>query len=190
MKHCARLLFGGLAIAVILFTNTSPAFAWGSVDNCLQSGCHSGFRSGSPSVHDVHTSFVNSCLDCHTGSTSNPLSTNSSTNYPDHSCNGCHLVEGLATFHGQETCGCHSGSIGTSEGEDVLPYFYVENRSSIVNPCRLDSSNGGEDWNDDGQGLDNDGDGLYDANDPDCDGIVPNHDETWSMIKALFGDEE
>ena len=116
--------------------------------------------------------------------------TNSSGNYAEYSCNGCHLLPGLATKHGESFCGpCHTAAIGTSEGEDVLPYFYVEGRSSIVNPCRVNAANGGEDWNGDGFGLDNDGDDVYDDNDADCAGIVPTQTQSWSLMKAMFGSE-
>jgi hypothetical protein len=82
--------------------------------------------------------------------------------------------------------GCHSGVVGTSAGEQVLLYFYTGGRSSIVNPCRTNPENGGEDWDGDGFGLDNHGDGNYDAADSDCDGIVPLTVEDWSTLKTLF----
>lgn len=163
-----------------------PASAWTAVSNCL--GCHTDFSDGSPSMHDLHATFTNDCRDCHQASFSTALSTNNSANYPDYSCNGCHELAGLVTKHvaASASCGCHSGVVGTSAGEHVLPYFYTGGRSSIVNPCRTNPENGGEDWDGDGFGLDNDGDGNYDAADSDCDGIVPLTVEDWSTLKTLF----
>jgi len=190
MKSWNRNSVGCVVLCVALAFLVAPqdVFAWGSVSNCM--GCHSGFRSGSPSNHSLHTDYINSCGDCHSGGINDNLSTNSSDNYAEYSCNGCHQLEGLATVHGSENCGCHSDVIGTSAGENVLPYFYTEDRSSVVNPCRTNAANGGEDWNGDGEGLDNDGDGSYDAADSDCDGIVPTDAQSWSVLKALFGDED
>ena len=176
-----------LAAVTLLLLPAGDAFGWGNVDNCL--GCHSGFRDGDPSLHSLHIGVINDCGDCHQSSVSASLSTNNSENYAEYSCNGCHEVAGLATKHGSGTCGpCHDGVIGNAPGEDVLPYFYVEGRSSLVNTCRANAANGGEDLDGNGQGLDNDGDGLYDAADSDCDGIVPNDAQTWSVMKALFGE--
>ena len=142
-------------------------------------------------MHGLHQDFTNACQDCHQSSLSSPLFTNSSANYTDYSCNGCHLLEGLVTLHvaASASCGCHSGVVGTSIGEHVLPYFYQEGRSAIVNPCRLNPLNGGEDWDGDGFGLDNDGDGLYDAADSDCDGRVTVTGQDWTTLKVLFGQE-
>ena len=188
MKQCARNLFVLFAAVAFVGIGAESAFGWGAVEECM--GCHSGFRDGSPSLHSLHIDNINSCQDCHAASVSDPLRTNESANYAEYSCNGCHEVEGLATVHGDSFCGpCHTGVIGTSEGENVLPYFYTEGRSSVVNTCRLDPANGGEDWDGDGQGLDNDGDGAYDAADSDCDGIVETDESTWTLMKALFGAE-
>lgn len=194
MKSCfwnrTPFVFGLLAATALIVLPVGDAFAFGGVDSCMN--CHTGFRDGSPSLHSLHTDVVNTCGDCHSGSFSDPLSTNSSNNYAEYSCNGCHEVAGLATKHGAQTCGgssCHDDVIGAAAGEDVLPYFYVEGRSGIVNPCRANAANGGEDLDGNGRGLDNDGDGLYDADDSDCDGIVPNHEQTWSVMKALFGED-
>ena len=189
MIACARGSLVGLAVLCLVLLPASSAFAWGNAGNCLTSGCHAGFRDGSPSVHSLHIDYMNDCGDCHLNGINDSLRTNESDNYAEHSCNGCHELAGLATFHGVEGCGCHGGVIGTAAGENVLPYFYVEGRSSVVNPCRLNPANGGEDWDGDGFGLDNDGDGSYDAADADCTGIVPNEQQSWSLMKALFGDE-
>ena len=155
--------------------------------------CHSDFLDGNPSMHSLHQDFTNDCRDCHQSSLSTALNTNNSANYSEYSCNGCHLIEGLVTLHvnaGATTCTtCHSGVVGLSPGEQVLPYYYTGGRSSIVNPCRLDPASGGEDWDGDGLGLDNDGDGLYDSADSDCEGRVPVSNEDWSTLKVLFGTE-
>lgn len=191
MISCSRIrtsiVFSLLAVTALLVLPAGDAFGWTNVDNCLS--CHSDFRDGDPSSHSLHIGVVNDCRDCHQSSISASLSTNNSENYAEYSCNGCHELAGLATVHGQENCGCHGGVIGQAAGEDVLPYFYTEGRSGLINTCRANAANGGEDLDGDGEGLDNDGDGLYDAADSDCDGIVPNDDQSWSVMKALFGDE-
>lgn len=188
MNPCKGLVTAAVLVAVLLLPAVD-ADAWTTASNCLTSGCHEGFRDGSPSVHSLHTTYMNACGDCHTGGINDNVLTNSSDNYQDYSCNGCHVLEGLATKHGAGNCGCHAGVIGQSPGENVLPHFYTGGRSSVVNPCRLDASNGGEDWNDDGFGLDNDGDGVYDASDSDCAGIVSDDGRSWSLMKALFENE-
>lgn len=168
----------------------APASAYTNVSSCLN--CHSDFLDGSPSAHSLHQDFTNDCRDCHQSSLSTGLQTNNSANYANYSCNGCHLIEGLVTKHvdeGFSTCGCHSDLVGTSGGENVLPYYYQGGRSAIVNTCRLNAAAGGEDWNEDGTGLDNDGDGLYDAADADCEGIVPVSSDDWGTLKTLFGTE-
>ena len=173
----------------ILGTAAGSARGWQAASECLD--CHIDLGFGT-NLHSLHVDYVDDCQDCHQASTSDPILTNNSANHAEHSCNGCHQVAGLATVHGEVSCGttpCHGAIIGTAEGEDVLPYFYVAGRSSVVNPCRLDPDNGGEDWDLDGFGLDNDGDGLYDADDPDCAGIVDTQEATWSVMKALFGDD-
>ena len=181
-----RWLMSGLITVAFVGLGATTASGWGSVDNCM--GCHSGFRDGDPSLHDLHVDNINDCGDCHQASFGDPLSTNNSANYAEYSCNGCHTVEGLANFHingGLSTCGCHSGvAAPASEGE--LPFFYTDGRSSVVNTCRRNATNGGEDWDGDGEGLDNDADGLYDVDDPDCAGIVPVDEHTWSTLKDLF----
>ena len=187
MSNHHRLSLVVVLLLAFLGSDARPALGWGAVTECVT--CHTGFDFGFP-LHDLHAESTNDCQDCHFESTTDELRTNESRNHPDHSCNGCHLVEGLAAAHGESICGpCHTALIGTSEGEDVLPYYYTGGRSSVVNPCRLDPDNGGEDWDLDGFGLDNDGDGLYDADDPDCAGIVDTEESTWSVMKALFGDE-
>jgi hypothetical protein len=154
--------------------------------------CHGGFRDGANNLHDMHrNNFVNSCTDCHMSVPDLP-DINSSGNYPDYSCNGCHRLEGLVTYHvtqqGGDCSPCHSNSQPATLESD-LPFFYQQGRSGIVNPCRINSNNGGEDWDGDGRGLDNDGDGLYDADDPDCEGIIPVDDDSWSTLKYLFLDQ-
>ncbi len=172
-----------LAVLGLVLLAAPTAQAFPSSGDCM--GCHSGFRSGSPSLHDYHTQHMNSCTDCHMSVGDTPK-TNKSGNYGNYACNGCHLLEGLATKHGAANCGCHSGVIGASAGEQVLPYYYQGGRSTLVNTCRLDPNNGGEDFDGDGFGLDNDGDGAYDAGDPDCNGIVEVLAESWSTLKSLF----
>lgn len=188
MKTCERPFLGLLVLVALLALGAAEANAYSTFTSCKTSGCHDTFRSGSPSVHSRHSSRI-SCDNCHSGSSRTPVYTNSSTNYANYSCNGCHDVRGLATFHAANTsngCGCHSGEIGTHPGENVLPYYYQAGRTSIVNPCRTNAANGGEDWDGDGSGLDNDGDGLRDANDPDCANIVQSWEATWGMVKAFF----
>lgn len=189
MKSCQRESVVTLFVTAFFLLIAVDAMAWSDAGNCLQSGCHDTFRSGSPSVHSLHVDNMNSCGDCHLGGINDNIKTNESDNYGDYSCNGCHELEGLATKHGVSGCGCHSNVIGMSAGENVLPYFYTEGRSSVVNTCRLNAANGGEDWNEDGFGLDNDGDGSYDASDSDCEGIVTDDVQAWTVMKALFGDE-
>ena len=184
MQHGSRTKSLALVLALALLLPASQAWAWGSVSNCMN--CHSGFRDGSPSLHSLHTDYVNSCQDCHQSSLSTPLSTNSSANYAEYSCNGCHYVEGLAIKHGFDNCGCHSGVTAPAAGERFLPYFYQEGRSGVVNPCRTNAANGGEDWDGDGFGLDNDGDDVYDASDSDCEGAIPVNEEAWGTLKTLF----
>lgn len=173
------------------FTLVAPASAYTNVSSCLN--CHSDFLDGSPSAHSLHQDFTNSCRDCHQSSLSTGLQTGNSANYADYSCNGCHLIEGLVTRHVNQSVSictqCHSELVGTSGGENVLPYYYQGGRSAIVNTCRINPEAGGEDWDGDGFGLDNDGDDLYDAADGDCEGIVPVSNEDWSTLKTLFGTE-
>lgn len=178
-----RWLTCGLVAIAVVGLGVTTAWGWGSVSNCM--GCHTGFRDGDPSAHDLHVDNINDCQDCHQSSVFDPLSTNSSANYAEYSCNGCHTLGALANVHGFENCGCHSG-VAAPASEAELPYFYTDGRSSVVNTCRRNAANGGEDWDGDGQGLDNDADGLYDVDDPDCANIVPVDEHTWSTLKDLF----
>jgi hypothetical protein len=187
MKMIDLVRLGALVVlSLSLFAGTAAAYP--DFGGC--STCHGNFRSGSPSIHDRHTSVVNSCTDCHTSVGDTPK-TNSSGNYATYSCNGCHPKGGLATHHvtaGITVCNnCHSGVIGTIAGENVLPYFYTNGRSGVVNTCRRNAANGGEDLDGDGTGLDNDGDGVYDVDDPDCAGIVPVNKSSWSTVKSRYG---
>lgn len=179
-----------IAVSAMLVLSILPAAAYTSVSSCLN--CHSDWQSGNPSPHDMHQDFTNSCRDCHATSLSSALNTNSSANYANYGCNGCHLKAGLVTYHVNteaSSCGCHNDVLGTSPGEQLLPYYYQSGRSSIVNTCRVNAQNGGEDWDGDGFGLDNDGDLDFDAADSDCEGIVPVTREDWGTLKALFGGE-
>lgn len=182
----AMVRVGALAVLALALL-AAPAMAYSSFGQCKS--CHNNFRSGSPSIHDRHTSVVNSCFDCHESAWNSPA-TNSSGNYANYSCNGCHPKAGLATHHvnaGQTVCNdCHDDVIGTLAGEQVLPYFYTEGRSSLVNTCRRNAANGGEDLDGDGFGLDNDGDLLYDVDDSDCNGIVPTERRSWSTEKSRY----
>ncbi len=178
--------------ALIVFCTSAfavSAMAYPDFGGCRS--CHSNFRSGSPSKHDLHVAKINSCTDCHTNIGDTPK-TNKSGNYANYSCNGCHELAGLATHHvnsGITTCNtCHSSVIGTSAGEQVLPYFYTNGRSSLVNTCRRDAANGGEDLDGDGTGLDNDGDLAYDVDDSDCNGIVAVDLPNWSALKSRYDD--
>jgi hypothetical protein len=175
------IVLAGLSLLVV------TAHAYPDFGGCKT--CHSNFRSGSPSMHDLHVDVLG-CFDCHKSIGDTP-ETNSSGSNANYSCNGCHPKAGLATHHvnaGQTVCNdCHASVIGTYPGENFLAYNYQDGRTDLLNPCRLNPANGGEDLNGDGHGLDNDGDGLYDANDPDCDKIIPVEQEAWGTVKAIFG---
>lgn len=167
----------------------SGAMAFPDPADC--SSCHGGFRDGNPSLHDVHRDFIPDCFMCHKGSTGAGVAINDSGSFAGHSCNGCHQEAGLVRFHilqGESCSPCHSTNQPVVAESD-LPFYYLEGRSDIVNPCRVNSANGGEDWTGDNAGLDNDGDGMRDAADPDCTAIIPTIEESWSTLKTLFESE-
>lgn len=187
MRNGSRIVLIAIVGAMLVAGMASQTWAFPAyTSGCNDANCHGDFRVGDPSRHTMHQQFAD-CFDCHT-SIGTPPDINSSGNYPDFSCNGCHQLEGLVRFHvsnGGDCSPCHSNS-PPEISENTVPYYYQEGRTSIQNPCRVLTENGGEDWDGDGAGLDNDGDGLYDGDDPDCAGEVSTVDETWSTLKVLF----
>jgi hypothetical protein len=139
---------------------------------CIQ--CHGEFDAGDPSLHSVHQAVV-TCNNCHTDFGDDPQ-THSSSNFPDpdgYSCNGCHYLEGIVTYHTSQIgagCACHGG-IDPPNPENVAPFYYEGDRSSLTDPCA--------------DNLDNDGDGMSDIMDPDC--AVANWEHSWTTVKSVFG---
>jgi hypothetical protein len=182
-------LFALVGVALATVSGAGNALAFGTYGGgCGDSSCHGDFRAGgSSSVHSMHVDFTNDCLDCHKSIGDDP-ETNSSGNYAEFSCNGCHRLEGLVRFHvskGGSCTPCHSND-QPQINESTPPHYYQQSRSAITNACRVNTANGGEDYDGDGRGLDNDGDGLYDGDDPDCEGQVSTVEETWGTLKVLF----
>jgi len=178
-----------LLVGIVAFVAYSPpGLAYNSYDSgCGTIECHGNFRVGDPSPHDLHGNIVYNCTDCHTTIGDDP-SLNSSGNYENYSCNGCHIVGGLRDFHvaaGLSCSPCHdsAGSIT----EDVIPFYYQEERSDVRDPCVV-TGDFPEDVDGDGQGLDNDGDGDYDQADSDCTS-TPTEKETWGTLKERYGTE-
>jgi hypothetical protein len=62
---------------------------------------------------------------------------------------------------------CHTDD-PVPPAENTLPPYYTRDDVNVNDPCLVDSFSGGEDWDNDGQGLDNDGNLLYEADDPGC----------------------
>ena len=189
MRSGYRFVFLAV-LAAFTLAGASGALAFSSPGGC--ESCHGGFRDGNPSLHDVHRDFISDCYMCHRGgSLGASMSIKDSDSFPGYSCNGCHQEAGTVRFHineGENCSPCHATD-QPIVAESDLPFYYLEGRSAIVNPCRVNSANGGEDWTGDNAGLDNDGDGLRDAADPDCTGIIPTVEESWSTLKTLFESE-
>jgi len=150
---------------------------------------HDGASWGT-NLMDAHTPWVgNNCQACHQSSLSADVLLNQSANGTfSKSCVGCHgrdedvtgncvgddsPVEcgsgaGLRQTHeamvGTGTCSnCHTGD-AAPVGEDVKPYNYSLQASTIADSCDADGSESRFGLT----GLDNDGDGQRDADDSDC----------------------
>jgi hypothetical protein len=190
--------FAGIGIGAFLaLTSVSSRLAAYSTYNpsttangCFQ--CHPGFANRD-ALHDMHvgnTQMTNNCVLCHVTIGDNPSTSQSGAGV---SCIGCHLAEGLRLHHqlaeapldeaGRTCTGCHTED-STPVAESVEPPYYARADVSVKNPCAVATSNGGEDWDNDGTGLDNDGDLVYETEDTDC--ATPVWERTWGAIKKLY----
>jgi len=143
---------------------------------CFQ--CHGDFQHG---LHVGSNDMTNNCFLCHNDIGDNPLTWSSLQGV---GCSGCHVGPGLRQHHagagappdnlGLFCVDCHSDD-PTPPAENTLPPYYSRDDVNISDPCLVDALAGGEDWNNDGQGLDNDGNQLYEADDPGC-SVTPVND--------------
>ena len=181
MRHSKLLPFLITLCSLCLLAAESCAFP--NASGCAS--CHPSFQ-GRGAVHDMHVGnkqMTNNCGLCHTSTGDDP-DINSSVD--GISCTGCHLPKGLWEHHQVSSISCapcHTGW-STPALEGTMPAYYSRTDVNIWDPC-AGATPGGEDWDNDGQGLDNDGDDLYEALDPDC-GSVSVEEATWSAIKRLF----
>jgi hypothetical protein len=170
MKH----LRNGLLAAVCLMIGAGTAWAWGDSGNCL--GCHQDFGGFGAPTHDLHNTFVNDCLYCHTSVGDTPRTSSSGLD-ANNGCSGCHTGGGTAQHHqttGADGCGCHNNTTSWPRNtEDFEPPYYDTAATTLRFSCF--------------DGIDNDGDDLYDAGDDDCAG-VPVEDRSWTAIKQIYGD--
>ena len=165
---------------------SAPGFAFPSASGCAS--CHPSFQ-GRGALHDMHVGnnqMTNNCLLCHTSVGDDPDINSSAEGV---SCTGCHIPDGLWSHHQVSGISCAPCHVGwpTPAPEGTLPPYYSRTDVSLSDPCAVATA-GGEDWDNDGKGLDNDGDDLYEAADPDC-GNVSVEESTWSAIKRLYESE-
>jgi len=152
---------------------------------------HDG-ESWGTNLMNAHNEWVPSCNACHqSGGFSDVLLNQSADATFSKSCVGCHgrdedvtgncvgddsPVEcgsgaGLRQVHesvsGANCSACHTGD-ATPVGEDVKPYNYSLEGSTMADSCNAD----GSESQFGATGLDNDGDGQRDADDSDCQAAV------------------
>ena len=151
--------------------------------------CHPNFQGGpGNALHDLHVGtaqMTNNCRLCHSSFFNAPVDINESLDGV--SCIGCHLSRGLWERHqasGISCAPCHT-NWPTPDPENTNPPYYGRTDVLLTDPCERNPQQGGEDFDNDGRGLDNDGDTLYDGDDPDC-GPIPVEEDTWGSIKTLF----
>jgi len=174
-----------------------PVYTVGCVD------CHPGFQHRGP-LHDLHVGpdrITDECLLCHFATPGDVPYTYQSGATGGQGCRGCHGVDngttfgwgtGLRAHHAQffpELCsGCHTDDPPPSP-ESTLPVYYGRPDVNVMLPCVTDAALGGEDWDDDGLGLDNDGDQLYELADTDCPPVSVGYSiesSTWGRVKSLY----
>ncbi len=171
MLLSGRILFS--TVCVLLLT-VSFAFGYDSYHPSGTSGCfqcHGDFNHG---MHVGSNDMTNNCFLCHTDIGDNPSTW---TSLQGVSCIGCHMGPGLRQHHASAGAppdnqdmfcvDCHPGD-PPPPSESTLPPYYTRTDVNVNDPCLVDSFSGGEDWDNDGQGLDNDGNLLYEGNDPGC----------------------
>ena len=160
----------------------------GSFNSGVYESNHDGTSWGT-SLMSAHDEWVPNCNACHQSSGFSEVLLNQSSDATfNKSCVGCHgrdedvtgscvgddsPVEcgsgaGLRRTHetmvGSGTCsGCHAGDIAPV-GENIQPYNYSLQASTIADACDADGSESQFGLT----GLDNDGDGQRDADDGDC----------------------
>lgn len=145
-------------------------------DECL--ACHMTNGPGEVLLNDSGDgTFTKGCVGCHGRDEDvNGACVGGADAGPE-----CGSGAGLRLMHdtrvGAGTCSvCHSGD-PVPVGEDVLPFNYSLQASSVKNACNADGTESrfGD------TGLDNDGDGNRDAEDSDCGGfsINPGMSDAW-----------
>lgn len=180
------MVIGFSAILVLLAASSVVAYdayrMSGGNASCYN--CHNGFRNEGP-LHDLHvgsSQMTGTCTRCHTSVGDIPKTWTSGSG---DGCRGCHgrnngpgftWSAGLRLHHanagapadinGQYCVDCHTND-PVPDPENTLPPYYGQPDVNISDPC-VSTGAGGEDFNNDGVGLDNDGDLLYDENDSDC----------------------
>jgi len=180
------MIIGVSTILVLLAASSVVAYdayrMFGANASCAD--CHSGFVGKGP-LHDLHVgnqNMTNTCTRCHVSNGDIPKTWTSG--FGD-SCRGCHGRDngpgftwsaGLRLHHanapapadknGQFCVDCHNND-PVPDPESTLPTYYGQADINISDPC-VSTGAGGEDFDDDGIGLDNDGDLAYDESDSDC----------------------
>ena len=171
MNHLKSVLM----VILVLSVGAPAAMAFQSFNDC--SGCHQNFKGPGEVTHDLHNTFINSCLYCHRSVGDTPDTYRSGMD-PSNGCSGCHTGGGTAQHHvttGASGCGCHSDTGQWPRNtEDFEPPYFDTAATSLRFSCF--------------DGIDNDGDNLYDGNDADCAG-VPADDRSWTVIKEYYGSE-
>ncbi len=184
------LIIAGATVIALVSTPRADAYSQYDVPaeataGCVQ--CHDGFVGRGP-LHDMHLLMRSgNCDMCHTSSGDDPFTYQSGgTGGLNQGCRGCHGVNNGTTFgwgaglrahhknagapadsDGHHCVDCHTSDPAPSP-ESTRPVYYTNTSVLVKNPCLASPAPSGEDFDNDGKGLDNNGDLLYDENDTAC----------------------